>query len=377
MGTLGREANAFIANRAREADRKIQQAEHQEALANENELMSVEQRQALRETATELRSQAQALNKQWGPGGTYRRVLTAVTAAASENVTGTTAQFVQSTVVNYLQSLGAEKIKEISDNLNSEGVRAALHGTLAYGSAAVQGQEGGSAALGASASVLVSNLLGSVDGLSAQEKEARKNLVTGLVAGIAAASGADAALAQNAAQIEVENNQLAPPPQALPPMGRPMVPLQPFRIPGRERHEGEEIPLFGGAPDRSRDRARPLVSPREAQQGVEPITTPMNEEVGAYGNAIFSEAPKEEAAVVDIKQMLTNQEIKAIRSYEKLITEHEQKLKWFKENMTTKPGMEGLAPDIVSKQQEARIRHLEKEIKTFSDNIDKIKGRGK
>ncbi len=62
VGTLGREANAFIANRAREADRKIEQAEHQEALANENELMSVEQRQALRETATELRSQAQALN---------------------------------------------------------------------------------------------------------------------------------------------------------------------------------------------------------------------------------------------------------------------------------------------------------------------------
>ncbi len=376
-GALGREANAFIANRAREADRKIEQAELQEALANENELMSIEQRQELYETATELRSQAQALNKQWGPGGTYRRVLTAVTAAASGNVAGTTAQFMQSTAMNYLQSLGAEKIKEISDNLNSEGVRAALHGTLAYGSAAVQGQEGGSAALGASASVLLSNLLGSVDGLSAQEKEARKNLVTGLVAGIAAASGADAALAQNAAQIEVENNQLALPPQALPPIGTPIAPLQPFRIPGRERHEGEEMPLFGGAPDRSRDRARPLVSPREAQQGVEPITTPMNEEVSEYGNAIFSEASKEEAAVVDIKQMLTNQEIKAIRSHEKRIAEHEQKLKWFKENMTTKPGMEGLAPDIVSKQQEARIRHLEKEIKTFSDNIDKIKGNGK
>ncbi len=117
----------------------------------------------------------------------------------------------------------------------------------------MQGQEEGSAALGASASVLVNNLLGSVDGLSAQEKEARKNLVTGLVAGIAAASGTDAALAQNAAQIEVKNNQLALPPQALPPM-------------------------WG-----------PLVSPREAQQGVEPITTPMNEEVSEYGNAIFSE----------------------------------------------------------------------------------------
>ncbi len=87
-------------------------------------------------------------------------------------------------------------------------VRAALHGTLAYGSAAVQGQEGGSAALGASASVLVNNLLGSVDGLSAQEKEARKNLFTSLVSGVANASGTNATLAHNAAQIEMENNAI-------------------------------------------------------------------------------------------------------------------------------------------------------------------------
>lgn len=142
VNALGREASTFIVNRARAADHKIEQARDIEIRANENELMSIEQRQALYETATELRSQAQALNKQWGPGGTYRRVLTAVTAAASGNVTGTTAQFVQSTAMNYLQSLGAEKIKEISDNLNSEGVRAALHGTLAYGSAAVRGKRG-------------------------------------------------------------------------------------------------------------------------------------------------------------------------------------------------------------------------------------------
>ncbi len=289
VGALVRETNVFITHRAREADHKTQLAKNTEAQAND-ELIPVEQRQVLREAAAELRSQAQALNKQWGPGGTYRQVLTALTAAASGNVTGTTAQFVQAAAVNYLQSLGAEKIKKIADNLSSESVRAGLHGMLAYGSAAVQGQEGGSAALGASASVLVSNLLGSVDGLSAQEKEARKNLVTGLVAGIAAASGADATLAQNAAQIEVENNQLALPPPS--PMVSPIAPLQPFRIPGRERHEGEEMPLFGGAPDRSRDRARPLVSPREVQQGVEPIITPMNEEVSEYGNAIFKEGAK-------------------------------------------------------------------------------------
>ncbi|UUM22179.1 hemagglutinin repeat-containing protein [Mycoavidus sp. SF9855] len=293
VNALGREAGTFIVNRAREADHKLERAKNIETQAND-ELMPVAQRQELLAAAAELRAQAQTLNKQWGAGGTYRRIVTALTAAASGNVTGTTAQFTQAAALNYLQSLGAEKIKYIADSLHDETVRAALHGALAYGGAVARGQSGGSAALGASASVLVNTLLGPVEGLTEEEKDARKNIVTSLVAGLADAGGIDATSAQHAAQIEVENNQIAPPVQLLPPIVTPMVPLQPFQIPGRKRHEGEEIPLFGGAPDRSRDRAWPLVSPREVQQGVEPIITPMNEEVSEYGNAIFSKEASSE-----------------------------------------------------------------------------------
>lgn len=65
-------------------------------------------------------------------------------------------------------------------------------------------------ALGASAGTVINNLLGSVDGLSNEEKEARKNLVTTVVGGIATAVGSgDAANATLAAQLETENNALA------------------------------------------------------------------------------------------------------------------------------------------------------------------------
>ncbi|MCX8565289.1 MAG: hypothetical protein ON057_000016 [Glomeribacter sp. 1016415] len=197
VNALGREAGTFVLNRVREADHKIEQAERLEVLAG-NESMPVQQ-QELIEAAAELREQAQIINKQWGAGGTHRRIVTALTAAASGNVTGTTAAFTQAAALNYLQSLGAEKIKHIADNLNNETTRAALHGALAYGGAVARGQSGGSAALGASASVLVNNLLGPVDDFSEEEKEARKNLVTSLVAGFADAGGADATAAQNAA----------------------------------------------------------------------------------------------------------------------------------------------------------------------------------
>ncbi|BBO58960.1 hypothetical protein MPB2EB_0055 [Mycoavidus sp. B2-EB] len=169
-----------------------------------DELVPIGQRQELLETAAELRAQAQAANRQWGPGGAYRRIVTALTAAG--NVTGATAQFTQAAALNYLQSLGAERIKHIADGLNDETMRAALHGVLAYGGVVARGQSGGSAALGASASVWVNHLLGPVEGSSEEDKEARKNIVTSLVAGVASVGGADATSAQHAAQIETENN---------------------------------------------------------------------------------------------------------------------------------------------------------------------------
>jgi filamentous hemagglutinin len=54
-------------------------------------------------------------------------------------------------------------------------------------------------------------LLGPMTNMSMADREARENLVNKLVAGIATASGGNAATATSAAQIEVENNQVSSP----------------------------------------------------------------------------------------------------------------------------------------------------------------------
>jgi len=69
---------------------------------------------------------------------------------------------------------------------------------------------------------------------------------------------------------------------------------------------------------------------------------------------------------------LSKEQLKAQRSLEKRISEHEQKLQQFKANPTVRPGMEGLSKDLIKKQQERRMDHLQKEIDTFRKNIEKI-----
>lgn len=58
---------------------------------------------------------------------------------------------------------------------------------------------------------------------------------------------------------------------------------------------------------------------------------------------------------------------------EKQIQKHQKKLDEFKANPTVRPGMENLPKEIIRKQQQMRIKHLETEIKTFKKNIKKIK----
>nr|WP_241754786.1 hemagglutinin repeat-containing protein [Cupriavidus basilensis] len=79
--------------------------------------------------------------------------------------------------------------------------------------------------------------------------------------------------------------------------------------------------------------------------------------VGRYGNNANALSP---------------QDIKSIKSYEKLIKEHERKLADFVANPTIRLGIENLPPAIIERQHSARIRHLETEISTFRDNIDKL-----
>ncbi|CAB3748099.1 hypothetical protein LMG29739_00476 [Paraburkholderia solisilvae] len=63
--------------------------------------------------------------------------------------------------------------------------------------------------MGAAASSVIGSLLGPTANMSAADREARESLVSSLVAGIATASGTNAATATGAAQIEVENNQVS------------------------------------------------------------------------------------------------------------------------------------------------------------------------
>lgn len=74
------------------------------------------------------------------------------------------------------------------------------------------------------------------------------------------------------------------------------------------------------------------------------------------------------------RKELTKEAQKGIRSLEKRIAEHEKKLADFNENPTVRPGMEGQSESTIKKAQESRVRHLEKEIQTFRENIEKLKG---
>lgn len=69
-----------------------------------------------------------------------------------------------------------------------------------------------------------------------------------------------------------------------------------------------------------------------------------------------------------------NKEAQAgIRFLEKRIAEHEKKLADFKANPTVRPGMENQPKEVIEAAQKSRIRHLEGEIQTFKENIEKLK----
>ncbi|WP_253306647.1 hypothetical protein [unidentified bacterial endosymbiont] len=137
-----------------------------------------------------------------------RRVLT---LAAAGNITGSTGQLLQAATVNVIQSYGAQQIKLLADSMNSEAARTALQGLVP-----APPPKGKAPPLGASASVVLNNLIDSAYGetsstLSLAEREARKNLVSTLITGTTHALGGEAALANAAATIEAENNAVFAP----------------------------------------------------------------------------------------------------------------------------------------------------------------------
>jgi len=201
--TFSQQVGTFLENRAKESTRAQQelQAERAKPEAEQDPARIEALTQTLNENAT------------WEMGGTGRIVLNAVTAAASGNVSGSGNQLIQAVAANYLQSLAAQEIKKIADSLDSETARTALQALNACVGAAAQGASCGAAALGASAAVVINNLLDQSNGkagalLSAEEKEARRNLVTSLITGVTALTEGDTSAANNAAATESENNSL-------------------------------------------------------------------------------------------------------------------------------------------------------------------------
>ncbi len=144
-----------------------------------------------------------------------RRWLTAISAAITGNVTGAMGDMVQAAAINYLQGLAASEVKRITANLGdgaeAEAARAAMHAIVGCAGAAGQGGNCSAGALGAGAGSVINALLSSDQKkLDPEEKEARRNLVESLVAGIALAAGTSVMDATFAAVNETENNYLKP-----------------------------------------------------------------------------------------------------------------------------------------------------------------------
>jgi filamentous hemagglutinin len=194
-----RQVGQFLTNRAKE----IQDARER---SEDKSLSYADRAKAAQEYAD--------LESKWGTQGTSRRWATIILGAVSGNVTGGSSEFIQAAAVNYLQTLGAAKVKELSGALGGEGSvgHAALHAVLGCAGAAAQGASCGAGGAGAFSGVVLSKLLERMDGanakdLSPEEAQARVNLISSIVAGIAASIDPKAAVpAEIAARIEAENN---------------------------------------------------------------------------------------------------------------------------------------------------------------------------
>jgi filamentous hemagglutinin len=200
-GAFTRELGSFLNNRAKEADEAKRKLD--EAMADEHTKPAEQRNEAKLRSLTDQYLAAD----QWSPGSGSRLLITSIAAALSGNLTGSSAQVMQVATVNYLQGVGAAQVKKIADSLDNDAARAALHGIVGCAGAVAKDASCGSGALGASAGTVLNNLLGSADGLSSEEKEARKNLVATIVAGIAKLSGReDVPASVVSAQLETEQN---------------------------------------------------------------------------------------------------------------------------------------------------------------------------
>jgi filamentous hemagglutinin len=175
--------------------------------------LSAEQRLSHRDNYLALDQQAKAIANDWGAGGTYRQIATALVAGASGNVTGGGTQFAQNMFVNYVQQQGSDYIGKLVLNGLKEGSpeHAGLHAILGCAGAAASSQSCSAGALGGSASSVLAGLFNETNpNETSEEREAKRNIIASVVTGIAAMSNPNgAATATNAAIANVDNNWLA------------------------------------------------------------------------------------------------------------------------------------------------------------------------
>ena len=212
VGAFANEAGTLLNNKAKEVDAKRNKAKEAEAQAGDPKLTDA-QSTALLLAASDLRKEADGIAENWGAGGTYRQITTALVGAASGNISAGNTAFMQGLVVNYVQQQGAGYIGElVAKGTLVEGspVHAALHGILACAGAAASSQSCGSGAAGAAASSVLTGLFSEANpNESEAQREAKRNLITSLVTGLAATTGLDAATANTAAGAATDNNWLA------------------------------------------------------------------------------------------------------------------------------------------------------------------------
>jgi filamentous hemagglutinin len=214
VSALTREVGTFLETRAKEVDVKKAAADKAEQAAQDpNSGLSDAARLALIDQAIALRGEAQTISADWGAGGTYRQITTALVAAAGGNVTGSSGAMVQGMVVNYVQQQGAGYIGQLVANgtlIEGSAEHAALHAIVACGGAAAGGSNCASGAGGAAVSSLLTGLFSETSPDESQaQREAKRNLITSLVGGIAATTGADVATATGAGIAATDNNWLA------------------------------------------------------------------------------------------------------------------------------------------------------------------------
>ncbi|WP_175538106.1 hemagglutinin repeat-containing protein [Pseudomonas sp. OV546] len=203
---------AYLETRAREADTLRSEAEKEYAKSRDPEVDPNVQA-VHRQKYLDLNKQANAVAADWGAGGTYRQIATALVAGASGNVTGGGAQFAQNMVVNYVQQQGSDYIGKLVIKGMKEGSpeHASLHAILGCAGAAASSQSCSAGALGGSASSLLAGLFNETSpNETSEEREAKRNIIASMVTGIAAMSNPNgAATATNAAVANVDNNWLA------------------------------------------------------------------------------------------------------------------------------------------------------------------------